>query len=279
MIGIIATIVVSKYYYKQSLKTALTPFIQFSSIPLRGIDINVRKALEIKYNNECIQNLFEIQFLIANTGNKVIKGVIEPLSLQIPDNCKLLDANILYIDPEGRNVELNLSSDKTSIEYKFNLLNSGEFFITRLLINGKPSEKDFIFKIAAEELSPILETKPLPYDAIESGVKKVFDIGDLITGMIFILLSGAIFKLIADSWLKMPSFRSLPLLKYIQNLGLSGFSVYISFIPAVIFLILGIMLGFSAFPNFRIPFLKVKRKFNLPDDRQLRRRGRDLFIY
>jgi len=67
VIGIIATVLVTKYYFRRSLEKSLTPYIQFSSSPLKDIDPAVRKALEVKYQDHAIDNLYEIQFLIANT--------------------------------------------------------------------------------------------------------------------------------------------------------------------------------------------------------------------
>lgn len=277
VLGIIATILVSKYYYKRSFKTSLTPFIQFSSLPLLGIDANVRKELVIKYGNEDIENLFEIQFLIANTGDKAVKDIIEPLTLTMPNDCKLLDANILFVRPEGRKVEINLSNDKTVIEYRFSLLNSEEFFITKLLINGIPSEKDFDFSIVSEELSPILKPIPLPFDAIETGEKRGFVWWMLLIGSLFIVLSLSILKLILDNWSKIPHFKQLPFLDFIANLGLSGFSVFICIIPSLLFMLFGVMLSIVSFTNFRFP--KAKNKFVVPNNKQLLKRGRDLFYH
>ena len=41
IIGIITTFLVSRYYYTRTYKKSLTPFIQFDSSPLKGVDPEV----------------------------------------------------------------------------------------------------------------------------------------------------------------------------------------------------------------------------------------------
>jgi len=117
--GIVAAGLVSRYYFRRSVEKSLTPYIQFSSSPLKGIDPEVRKELEVKYRDHAIDNLYEIQFLIANTGDKAIRDVIEPLTLTIPDGCVLLDASVLHVSPKGRKIILEMSEDKQEVRYIF----------------------------------------------------------------------------------------------------------------------------------------------------------------
>ncbi|MFD1863359.1 hypothetical protein [Planococcus chinensis] len=272
VLGIVATIIVSHYYYRRTFKkTSLTPYIQFYSLSLKGIDSKVRKELKIKYNEQSIENLFEIQFLIANTGNNTIKNIIEPLSLTMPNNCNLLDAHIIHISPTGRKVDLKITPDRSSIVYDFSLLNSGDFFIVKLLIDGNPSHKDFNFSIEAEELSPILETSYLPGGAIgHINEKKSFEKVPFFFGLGFIGTGLVLFNLIRMSWYTIPSFTKFSIFDYIFEIGIDGFSILISSIPAFICMFLGIVMIIGSFSDFVFP--KKKEKFIVPDDKELLKR-------
>jgi hypothetical protein len=59
LIGIIPTIIISRYFYKRSIQKSLTPYIQFFSSPIRGIDPQVRKELFVKYQDYEIENLLK----------------------------------------------------------------------------------------------------------------------------------------------------------------------------------------------------------------------------
>ncbi len=269
--GIIATVLVSKYYFRRSVEKSLTSYIQFSSSPLKGIDPAVRKELEVKYQDHAIDNLYEIQFLIANTGDRAIRDVIKPLTLIIPEKCTLLDASVLHVDPQGRTIDIEISNDKKELRYVFPLLNSGEFFITKLLLNGTPAEEDFRFSIVSDELPPTLAPVPLPYDSIGTSRKREFQYPLLIVGLLITALGLAIVKLIYDVWSSLPSWSELGAWGFFTSLGLSGWVLFVSIVPAFVFLLLGVMITVASFTEGSFP--PPKKKFILPDDKQLLRRG------
>ncbi len=129
IVGIVASVWVSAYYFRRSMRKSLTPYIQFYSSPFKGIDPDVKKALQITYQGTPVDDLFEIQFLVANTGDKAIRDVIEPLSFSVPESCELLDASLLHLDPAELKVNLAISEDRRSFKMNFPLLNSGSFFV------------------------------------------------------------------------------------------------------------------------------------------------------
>lgn len=269
VLGVIATVFVSNYYYRRSFKSSLTPFIQFSSSPLIGLDPNIRNDLIIKYKNAQVDNLFEIQFLIANTGDKSIKTPIKPLTLHIPEGCELLDANVLHTNPEGRTVEFEFTHEKKTINYIFSLLNKEEFFITKLLLNGTASHEDFKFLIEAEELPPTLEIQRLPLDAIGiKGRKKKlrFEWGFLAVGAAIFTFGLNISNLIYQSWSDLPNFQWSNIFLFVSNLKLAHYSIFLSTLPAFFFLLLGILLMVGAFTDFSFP---RKKKFMVPDNHML----------
>lgn len=274
ILGVIATIIVSHYYYKRSLRKSLTPFIQFFSTPLHGIDPTVRKDLLIEYQHDEIQELFEIQFLIANTGDKSIRDVIKPLSLAIPKDSNLLDATILHIHPDGREVKLKNLVESRTIQLDFPLLNSGDFFIIKLLLNKEVSHKEFIFSIVADELPPVLENSFLPSDALKTNEKRSFELPLLIIGIVFTIFGLSLAKVINNSLANLPNIKELGLLFFVK-IGLDGWSIIFGCIPTLFMLMIGVVISIGSFTNFRFP--PAKNTFVVPNDKQLLK-NRDRFF-
>lgn len=272
ILGIAATVVVSRYYFQRSFVKSLTPYIQFSSSPLRGIDPKVREQVEVKYQGHKIENLFEIQFLIANTGDKAIRDIIEPLVIGVPPNSSLLDASILHVSPEGRKIDIEVPEQRNEVRFIFPLLNSDDFFITKLLLNGSPKEEEFTFSIVADELPPKLRPVHLPYEFIGTSKKREFAFPLLTAGLVLTGLGLAITKLIYDSWSTLPSWSVVGPWDFVVGLGTSGWATIISILPAFLLLLLGVMVTVSAFTEGSFP--PPKKKFIVPDNKQLlRRRG------
>jgi len=135
LIGIGATVFVSKHYFNRVTDKALTPFIDYSAHFLENIDPEVKKDLSIKYQSNEVDELTQMQFLIANNGERPIRDLIKPLELHIPEGAVILDSSILHISPEGRDVDINIDDTKRVVCINFQLLNKDEFFIIKLLIN------------------------------------------------------------------------------------------------------------------------------------------------
>ncbi len=186
IIGGIVTILVSRYFYKKSQKSKeLSCYVQYISEILTNIDPDVKNNLEIEFKEHKVEKLYQAQIIIANTGDISIKSIIKPLKLNIPAEGEILDANIVYFEPKGRQDSLNLTVDSSSITFDFPLLNSAEYFIVKVLVKGNPpkpeiEEKEneergyrlyeyeskqyklFKFTITAEDLPPEITSSPLP---------------------------------------------------------------------------------------------------------------------
>jgi hypothetical protein len=264
IIGIVATVWASNYYFRKSLKKSLTPYIQYYASPFRGIDPSVRKDLGITYQGNSVDDLFEIQFLIANTGDKAIRDIIEPLSLEIPDHCTLLDASIIHKNPTELKVDASALEDKSRLHFEFPLLNSGDFFIAKLLLNGTPKTEDLKFTVVVDELPPTLKPERLGYDAISSPSKKhEFEFSLLGVGLTFAVSGLSSFKVIYDSWHVVPSIGQ-GVSEFLSHISFGSAAVILSIIPAFIFLLIGVMMTASTFTDGRFP--PTKRKFIVPDD-------------
>jgi hypothetical protein len=174
VITIAASILIGIYFHKKGKKRKeLVPYIHYISKVITDIDPELRKFLKIEYKDVPVKNIYEVQFVISNNGDKPITGGTERvLSLPIPNKGKLLDAKITYVDPEGRQVEYNIRNENgiDIIEYNFRVLNPKEYFVSKIFVREDFEEKerghseflnieDFKFAITEEELPPVINAK------------------------------------------------------------------------------------------------------------------------
>ena len=261
IIGVIATIWISNHYFRRSKRKSLTPYFQFSTSIFRGVDPSVRDALKIEYKEVQINDLFEIQFLIANTGERPIRDVIHPLTLHVPEGSQILDASILYIHPKGR--EVVISVKESNVIFDFALLNSDEFFIAKILLEGEPKEQDFKFSISVDDLPPTLRQRFLPPDLVDTGEKRKFEIGMLIGGIVCLALGSSLSGLIYAQWPTISELWGVGFLTTLKENWLILVSAAIAAIPALLLIVIGPMLAIGSFTNFSFP---KKRKFIIPAD-------------
>jgi hypothetical protein len=261
LVGVLATIWVSRYYFRRTVAKALTPYIQFFSSLFDGVDPAVRESLKIAYKGTAVTELLEIEFLIANTGERSIRDVIAPLLLSMPNGCKLLDASILHVSPKGREVKINQT--ETCVSFEFPLLNAGEFFITKLLLQGRASRKDFTFRITVDDLPPTVSPVPLPYDLVETGKKRQFEYGLLWAGLIFLLLGASFAGLIFAHWPSLQECWTKGLIASFRQNWVLLLSSVIAVIPTILLFVVGPMLIVGAFTDFKFP---KRRRFRVPED-------------
>lgn len=265
LIGVIATIIVSRHYYRRSVDMELTPFIQLQSNVLSHIDKEVKSDLHIEYKGVKVENLQQLQFLIANTGERVIRDTIKPLRLSLPQDIEIMDAAILYVAPNGREVTLNTSKPANSIEISFPLLNKDEFFILKLLLNGAPSSSDLRFTIVADDLPPQLDIHRLTDNQIEKEEKADSDgfmFGLFVFGII--LSTVAFFLGILAHYIKTDSFPAIQSESWVwvNSIPLISISSLIAYMVAGILAFIGAMAITSSV--FGIFEFTGNKKFRLP---------------
>lgn len=255
----------SRRYYKISIKKSLTPFMQLQSNILSHIDKDVRSDLNITYKEKKVENLQQLQFLIANTGERAIEPGPKPLTLCLPKDLAVLDISIVHRHPEGREVEY--TTEDNEIKFEYDLLNKDDFFIVKLLINGTPKREDLIFKITTAELDPVLNIKRLPFDQIESSSskdKKKFNKGEFFIGIImflFGLISIVFTRYCPNDIIPKIENKYLAWINHVPFVEVAAILIYIiSFmvIVAGAMLIVGSFIGNFSFPS--------KRKFIIPEE-------------
>lgn len=259
IVGVIASIWVSRHYFNRSVDKALTPYVQYFSSLFDGVDPSVRESLKVAYKGTAVDELLDVQFLVANTGERAIKEVLAPLTLKMPPGCTLLDASILHVSPEGRDVSVEHSDSQA--QFKFPLLNSDEFFITKLLIKGAAKLGEFRFSITVDDLPPLLKCERLPPEAIQDDQPREFDKFPLILGVVLLLLGTAVATLVYLEW---PSFQQLwqaGLMRTSTELLIAVGSALVSSLVAILLLVLGVMLCAASFGNFSFP---RRRRFQVP---------------
>lgn len=260
IIGVIATVWISRYYFKRTTDKSLTPYLQFMSSLFNGVDPSVRESLKIAYKGTPVTELLEVQFLIANTGERPIRDIIAPLTMLVPENCLLLDASMLHVAPEGR--EVGIQHTPQAVIFRFPLLNTGEFFITKLLLQGKAKPKDFKFSITVDDLPPLLNAIPMPPELIESEKKREFEWQPLFMGFTLTSIGAAIAALIYLQWPVLSQNLDQGLLAIFASNKLALASSIISAIPALFLLVGGPMLCVGAFTDFSFP---KRRRFRVPE--------------
>jgi hypothetical protein len=285
--GALITIIVSKYFFKKSIKEKkLNTYIQFSSRLFSVLDPELKKNLIVNFKNHKIDNITQAQFFIANTGDVPIKDIIEPLKLSLPKENKIFSVNIVHIEPEGREIKFDLIELEKENIIKFNipLLNSGEYFVFKLLMQDKlPSEDDdkkkdensiFKFTITADDLPPSLQISHLPYSYYQEETEQKYDrtflwIG-LISGLFFTVFTSILYAFkFKTAGLYLFSFKEF------FNLGtFSFFNVCLILFAlldliALILVIIGIVGSISELkpnekPKFKIPKKLRDEKYSFP---------------
>lgn len=175
ILGALATILASRYYFRRSTNKSLGLYRLLNSMVFAGIAPDVRKQLQFRFEEKEVKDLQELVFLVANDGERAISNVIEPLTLTIPQGVEVLDASIPHRHPDALQVQIATSSHApagSEVSFAIPLLNKREFFVVKLLLSGRISDNDSSFSILADDLPRSLRLKPLPPGAAEdSGYK------------------------------------------------------------------------------------------------------------
>jgi hypothetical protein len=178
-VGVISTIVVSRYFFRKAIAKNLSAYVQFAAPVFAGMDPDVRRELKVSYRGLSVEDLYEFQVAIVNDGERAIRDCIEPLSLWLPPEVGVLDAVVLRTHPSGRRVDVEVTeaSGVVRIKFPFALLNKDEGFVIKLISRGRLRPRDARFRIVAEDLPPIIVCQPMPKvnsssnrDAITAGV-------------------------------------------------------------------------------------------------------------
>jgi len=170
ILGAIATVLVSRYYFRRTVSKSIGVFGLLNSFVFAGIASDVRKLLHFRFEDREVDELQQMVFLVANDGERAIRDVIEPLTLRIPPDVEILDASIVHRHPEGLQVEITINSHPptgSDISLQFPLLNKREFFVVKMLISGTLVSNELSFRILSDDLPRTLKISSIPPGALE----------------------------------------------------------------------------------------------------------------
>ena len=227
-----------------------------------GIDAHVRKSLEFKYNQETITELQQINFIVANDGDRAIRDCIEPLTIAVNKPVRLLDASILYRSPADLRVELTHSSDEKGapvITCSFPVMNAGEFFLVKLLLDCYVKQDDLFCQILCDDLPRKFATKLLSSSAMREPTRRI-EWGGIGVGSFFLAMI-AVFGLVIWNYYRVrPAICPYPWATF-QPTWIETPALVLCLAVMLLTFILGVMLivgiGFESFldrtPRFPIP--------------------------
>ena len=266
VVGVTATALVGRHYFRRTTDRSLTPFVHLSSSVLSDIDPEVRSELKIQFHDQQIADLTHIQLLIANTGNRAIRNCIKPLSITFPKKTKILDYSIIYKHPKEREISAKRSTGKTdtedSIEVSFPLLNAGDFFLIKFLIEGNVNPFDLQYRITVDDLPPTLEAEWLPYSSVSKEVKKV-DWSAIWGGLACVAGAACISYILFLLWHYQPTLFPYPWKTY--EFSVLNLIVFILLAAvSLLLLLLGIFLMIGI--GFEELFSSSKHRFPLPEN-------------
>jgi hypothetical protein len=287
LIGILATIIISHYYYKRSARKKLTPYLTLSAHIFAGIEKNVRDLLRFTFKDIEVTDLHHIEFLIANDGEKAISNYIEPLTLELPNNVQILDASILYRNPKDLKVDISLAEQKTETSamiFNFPLLNKNDYFVVKLLLNGNINVTNLKFHILCDDLPRALTPKWLPLAATRKKTWKADRIA-IGVGLFLLIFATALLYPFYLLYSAKPEFFPYPWSTFkptfqgVSSLILCGLGILISYFAAFFLLIvIGLEDVFGRTPRFFLPeeFSRTAFPYRTPQLRQLRQEIEDI---
>lgn len=273
VIGIIATVIVSHYYFRRSINKRLSIYALMSNRVFSGIDASVRSHLKFLFHDDEISELQQIELIVANDGERAISNCIQPLRFQLPESIKILDASILHRSPKELDVSMiqgNSEAIGHFLEFDFPLLNKGDFFLVKLLVDGRLPIREMQFQIQADDLPRTIKPEWLPDGATSTSKRKIEWTG-VVVGSIFLVSCVVVAFLALAHHDATPGSFPWPwdTFKYSwPSTVLLVVSALVSAFIGLIGIIFFIGIGFES-------FLKRNPKFPLPEE--LRGRGYALF--
>lgn len=273
IIGVAATILVARYYFQRSVNKSLGVFTTLSNRVFAGIEKEVKEKLEFHYDGEEIDELQQIDLIVANDGDKSIRDCIEPLSFRFKKKTKILDVSIVYRSPKTLQVEINQQSANAmpQVNCEFPLLNSGEFFMIKFLVDGYVSSSDIECRILVDDIPREFSIKPLPLAAVRDSKPKVEWAG-VAAGLLSLVGVTALAITIWNYYSLKPAISPYPWSEFspawletpfLLILVLGG--LLMTFIGVILLVGIGFEDFFKKHPRFPLPEELRGSKYSFPD--------------
>ena len=137
VICLTAVVIIIMLYTLRKGKLTCIKYPFLSLVDVRG---EVRDKIRIHYAEKLVENLSRMKVKVKNRGNIPIRPekIVKPLEFDFGENLKVIDYNVLDIDPKTRgiNVELKYDTKSNLIKCYFDLLNQKEEFTIEFFCSG-----------------------------------------------------------------------------------------------------------------------------------------------
>ncbi len=268
ILGIAATALVGRYYFRRTTTRAITPFVHLHSWILSGIDPEVREHLKILFHDEPVEDITHLQLLVANTGSRAIRDCIRPLRLAFPKGVAVLDHSVIHRHPKELEVESERGEPddqkREVVQVQFPLMNSNDFFLLKLLLKGSLMPTEVDCRITVDDVPPTLDLQWLPPSATEKEPKKV-DWAAFWVGLGLLVFAACLVYVTFLLWHAQPSLFPLPWKTYEFSTVNALVLVMVVFGTLAVVLVGILMMTGIAFEQ---AFRRSRHRFPLPDGRQ-----------
>lgn len=245
IVSLITGYVISKYFFRRSLNKRLSIYLLMNNRVFSGIDKTVRGHLKFIFNDKEIVELQQVELIVANDGDLAISNCIEPLRLTLPNSVKLLDASILHRNPNELKVTIvqkENNSDGCILEFNTALLNKGDYFYLKLLLDGKLLFRDMDFQILAEGLPRRLKPDWLPANSSQLSERKV-EWGAVLMGAMIMFWGFLLAKAMWSKYVENPSIFPYPWNEFV--FGSASIWVFIGALGSIALELLGVTLALA----------------------------------
>lgn len=272
IIGVAATILVARYYFRRSTNKRISVFVTLSNRIFAGIEQEVRKQLAFHYKGKEINELQQINLIIVNDGDRAIRDCIEPLTLRLKKSTTILDVTVLHREPADLQIKIAQDRDDNMpvVRCEFPLLNSGEFFMLKLLLDGYIKRSDIECHILVDDVPRSFSAKLLPRSAVTEPKRKIEWIG-VIMGLSFLLIVAPFSWILWNYYTFKPSIWPYPWANF-QPSWIETPALTIAALGLVLMTVFGLVgiigLGFedffSRYPRFPLPEELRGRNYRFP---------------
>lgn len=265
VLGIVATVLVSRYYFLRTVDKRLSVFGLLNSYVFAGIAPDVRRNLHFIFQDQEVTDLQQVVLLVANDGERAISNIIEPLSVHLPSGIDVLDVSILHRNPDVLKAAISqrTSSSGQIVDFSFPLLNKGEFFVVKLLLSGSVAMRDMAFRILADDLPRSIKVRHLPPASLRD---KKYEIEWPLVGIgcAILLFPLWVVYMLHLLWTKQPELFPYPWEQFVISWQ-SGLLVLPGIILLLFYGFLGAAIALSAFFDGEFP-PKRSPKFPIPKE-------------
>lgn len=167
-----ATWAITRRWTLRSIRRELGVYLDGASSLFEGVDPEVRESLHVNYEGTKISELWHVELIVSNDGERAIRNYVEPLTLDLPEGTRVLDAAVTASSPhdlEAGGTAKHFSDRGPELIFKFPLLNSGDWFRVKILVGGDLEEdpEDWTLRIRAEDLDSeisVRHARPLEHE-------------------------------------------------------------------------------------------------------------------